>query len=336
MSIALVGEAWGEHEERERAPFVGPTGYELTRLLGEAGISRADCYLTNVFNQRPPRNKIEAFCGGKAGGIAGYPALVKGKYVRAEFQPELDRLGDELCEVNPNLVVALGNVAIWALLGQTAISKFRGSTCLSTHTVKGFKVLPTYHPAAIFRQWQFRPVVIIDLIKAERERHYPEIRRPKRQIWIEPTLEDIYDFHRRYVEKAESLSIDIETSGSHVTCVGIAPNSRLALVIPFFDPRRLGRSYWPDRKTERAAYEYIRLVCGSSIPKTFQNGLYDIAFLYRALKIKVMNATHDTMLLHHALHPESLKSLGFMGSVYTDEGSWKQMRGNVTTIKKDE
>ena len=41
------------------------------------------------------------------------------------------------------------------------------------------------------------------------------------------------------------------------------------------------------------------------------------------------------MLAHHALQPESAKGLGFMGSIYTDEGAWKQER-KVSTIKKDD
>ena len=32
------------------------------------------------------------------------------------------------------------------------------------------------------------------------------------------------------------------------------------------------------------------------------------------------------MLLHHALQPESEKGLAFLGSVYTNEASWKMMR----------
>ena len=61
--IALVGEAWGEHEERERMPFVGPAGWQLNSMLKEAGIVRADCFLTNCFNLRPrPSNKIENLC----------------------------------------------------------------------------------------------------------------------------------------------------------------------------------------------------------------------------------------------------------------------------------
>ena len=46
----------------------------------------------------------------------------------------------------------------------------------------------------------------------------------------------------------------------------------------------------------------------------------------------------DTMLLHHALYPEMLKGLGFLGSIYSDEISWKQMRtkGNNLNLKRDE
>jgi len=73
-----------------------------------------------------------------------------------------------------------------------------------------------------------------------------------------------------------------------------------------------------------------------SIPKVFQNGLYDIAFLWRAYGIRTMGGSDDTMLLHHALQPESLKGLGFLGSVYTNHGAWKSERkGTETTIKRD-
>lgn len=333
--IAIVGEAWGENEERAREHFVGAAGYELTKLLDEAGIHRADCYLTNVFHLRPPSNKIEAFCGPKTSALKGYPSLVKGKYIRAEFAPELTRLGDELLSVNPNLIIAFGNTATWALLGQAAISKHRGTTSLSTHTASGFKVLGTYHPAAVLRQWELRPVVVVDLMKAKREAEYPDIRRPKRQIWIEPSLEDIYEFDARYLQKASLLSVDIETAGNQITCIGFAANERVAIVIPIFDPRKLGRSYWPNERTERRAWDYIRDVLQRPTPKLFQNGLFDIAFLWRAYGIKVINAAHDTMLLHHALQPESLKGLGFLASCYCDEGAWKQMRQRNTTIKSE-
>lgn len=338
--LFILGEAYGEAEDKAKAPFVGPTGYELTRLLEMVDIRRADCYLSNVFNLRPAGNQIGELCGLKEDSIKGYPSLPIGYgrrgYIRKEFSCELNRLGEELLDINPNLVLALGNTACWAMLGVTAISKLRGVTAISTHTASGFKVLPTYHPAAIFKQYELRPIVAMDFDKARREQEFPEIRRPKREIWIEPSLQDLDEFHRRYIKPCKLLSVDIETAGNQVTCIGFAPFPDMALVIPFVDPRKLGRSYWASQTDEVFAWTFVKKVLESKVPKLFQNGLYDIAFLWRAYGIRVRNAEEDTMLLSHALQPESLKNLGFLGSIYTDEGAWKQMRQRKTTIKKDD
>ena|ERR1700676_2697504 len=336
-NIAIVGEAWGEAEEKACTPFVGYSGQELTRMLEDAGIHRSECYLTNVFNLHPPGNQVEFFCGTKAEGIDGYPALVKSKYVRTEFIYELERLGQELADINPNIIVALGNTASWALLGRTAISKYRGTTELSTHTATGYKVLPTYHPAAVCRQWELRPTTVMDLIKASRESAFPEIRRPAVSVHIPETISDLEDFYALHIRGCSSLAVDIETAGQQITCIGFAPSTGDALVVPIFDRRRKNRSYWPDQQSEGQAWGFIRkLLMDRAIPKVMQNGMYDIAFLWRSYGLKVFNCEHDTMLLHHALQPESLKGLGYLGSIYTDHGAWKQMREKVTTIKRDE
>ena len=337
--ILICGEAWGQEEVREGVPFIGWAGQELSRMLREAGISRSACHLTNVFNLHPPGNKIGALCGPKSRGIYNYPPLnpfghTGGGYVRDEFAGELERLGKEICQCNPNIIIALGNTPMWALLGRTAISKFRGTTELSTLTAAGYKVLPTFHPSYIIRgNWADRAVVVMDLDKARRESAFPELRRPKREIWIDPTIRELGAF-RQKIDGA--VSVDIETYGSSITCVGLAPTPTLALVVPFYDRRRKGRSYWPTAEDERVAWGFVRdILEDPSIRKTFQNGMYDIAFLWRSMGIKTYGAEHDTMLLHHALQPESLKSLGFLGSLYTDEGAWKQLR-ETTTIKRDE
>jgi uracil-DNA glycosylase len=337
VNICVVGGYWGNEEEKERCAFVGTSGYHLTKMLNEAGINRADCLLTNVFNLRPKGNKLESLCGPKGQAIQGYPALLKGKYLHRSFEPELTRLGDELIEADPNLIIALGNEAMWALLGKSAISKFRGTTELSTHTVTNFKVLSTYNPAAVLRDWSIRPIVVSDLHKAAREAEYPEIRRPKCEIWIEPTLKDLEEFYEQYICGCKVLSVDIETVSNRITCIGFAPSPGLGIVIPFDDSRRKGRSYWPDHDSETKAWLFVRgILEDGRFAKLFQNGLYDIAFLWRAMGIRVINATEDSMLLHHALQPESKKGLGFLGSLYTDHGPWKHMRAKHETIKRDD
>jgi hypothetical protein len=174
-----------------------------------------------------------------------------------------------------------------------------------------------------------------DLLKAKRESLYPDMRRPKREIWIQPTLEDIYEFDRKYLIGAERIAVDIETIGRDITCIGFAPTKSLSIVIPFIVLGRTARAYWSDVAIEFKVRRIIQDILGRPTPKTFQNGLYDIAFLFRAWRVTVRGVEHDTMLLHHALNPESLKGLGFLGSMYTDEGSWKQMRHNQTIKRED-
>lgn len=335
IKIALIGEAWGEYEERERAPFVGAAGWELTRMLKEGGIHRADCYLTNVFNLRPrPTNDIDNLCSTEKQG--DLPALKAGKYLRTEYYPELQRLYTELRNLKPNVAVLLGNTAAWALLRNSGISKIRGTVTASI-AIPGLKCLPTYHPAAILRQWQLRPVTVLDLAKAGRESAFPEIRRPRRVVYIEPTLADMEWYYANFISSARRISFDIETSGDQITCIGFAPDDKSALVIPFVDPRRDGFSYWPTQQDELLAWDFVNRVLNLPCPKTAQNGLYDITFLWRGYGIAVRNFEDDTMLLHHALQPESEKGLAFLGSVYTNEASWKMMRQRgKTTIKRDE
>lgn len=363
--LVIVGEARGEYEERIGSSFVGPSGIELLRMLNDAQVLRLtqtdrqyisayyqrgdprqveavwqlhrdEVFRTNVFNIHPPANRLEWFCAGKAEGIPSYPALLPSKYVRREFEPELDRLADEIIAHDPNLIIALGNTALWALCGRTGITKLRGTTHISTHCVSGYKLLPTYHPAAVLRQWELRPTTVLDLGKAGREREFPEIRRPACEIWIEPTLEDIDGFIKTYIIGCDILSVDIETAGSRITCIGFAPSQSRAIVIPFDDERAKKGSYWPDVECERTAWHLIcDVLRDRRIPKLFQNGLYDVAFLWRAYGIGVMGAVHDTMLLSHALQPEALKGLGYLGSIYTDFGAWKVDHKNSQTIKRD-
>lgn len=322
--MLLLGEAWGEMEERLRLPFVGPAGNELTRMMKEAGIERSEVELTNVFNLRPqPNNDIENLCGPKGMVSHSLPPLRPGKYILDRYVPELERCLREIRECSPNLVVALGNTAAWALLSDPRIGKIRGTVALGS---TGHKVLPTYHPAAILRQWDLRHVTVLDLMKAKREAEFPEVRRPQRFIHIPDSVGEIYDYFEASIRGTPGpLGVDIETAAEQITCIGFAPSVSSALVVPFFDPRR-GGNYWSTLGDEVAAWDAVRTILDCSVPKVFQNGLYDINYIWRRYGMTVRNAGEDTMLLHHARLPESEKGLGFLGSVYTNEPAWKLMR----------
>lgn len=328
--IAIVGEAWSAEEAKARAPFVGAYGQELTRMLAEAGIHRADCFLTNVFNVKPePNNDVENLCTDKTNGIVEFGALKAGKYPRREYAPELERLKAELTSVKPNIIIALGNTACWFLLGNSGISKIRGTVTESRFG----KVLPTYHPAAVLREWSLRPVTVLDLAKAARESDYPHIQRLERTVYMEPELADLEWFYREHLANADRIAEDIETFGNQITCIGFAPSPSVSLVVPFVDNRKPGNSYWPTLEHEIAAWRWVKRVNALPAAKTFQNGMYDMNFLWH-YGVPINNPAEDTMLLHHSLQPESEKGLAFLGSVYTNEASWK-LRFRQSTIKRD-
>jgi len=366
--IVLVGEAYGENEALIKHPFVGSSGVELLRMLSEAGVltlsaedkddirrhwtapspahaandlakvwyaHKEEIFPTNVFNLRPERNDIESLCSAKSESTNKLSAIKAGKYIRSEYLGEIDRLQRELSEHTPNVVVALGATAAWALLGTSGIARIRGTVALSTNS--RYKVLPSFHPAAVLRDWSIRPVTVLDLAKAGRESKFREIRRPKRTIYIEPGLEDLDWFWREHLENARRISFDIETRGEQITCLGFAPSNAVAMVVPFTDDRKPGGSYWATKQEEVKAWQWVKKVCASNIPKLGQNLLYDVTFLWSKYGIPVNAVEDDTMLLHHSLQPESQKGLGFLGSVYTNEASWKLMRSRgKETIKRDE
>ena len=131
-----------------------------------------------------------------------------------------------------------------------------------------------------------------------------------------------------HIAECKSLSVDIETARyEHITCIGYAPSATLALVVPHVDRRKPGYHYWTE-KDEIEAWPFHRHVLsratkqykilGQTFPYAFQ-------YLY-AHGVPVRNYLADTMLHHHALFPELPKSLGFMGSIYSNEISWKSMR----------
>jgi DNA polymerase len=356
--IAIVGEAPGQEENRQKLPFVGSSGKELDRMLDDSGIDPNSCYFTNFLKIRPPNNKLAAFAVKIKEARDAYkefrpilasqfpqfdwpqtyawPKMGQSGYLHPAFLAYLPRLKQELEAVQANVVVPVGNAGMMALLGLWGISKYRGTVAEST-LLPGQKVIPTFHPAAILRQWENRVIVLKDFEKVKREAQFPEIVRPHREIWVDPTLEDIRYFKEHYINRSDLLSFDIETGMNQITCIGFAPDAHRALVIPFVDKRNENLSYWSSKEDEVAAWKEVKDILESNIPKLAQNGLYDISWLWWKMGIRTVNYTHDTMLLHHSLQPELPKGLGFLGSIYTDEASWKQLRPkNATSNKRDD
>lgn len=333
-SIMIVGEAPGEEEQMFGLPFVGPSGRELNRMLEEAGIDTNRVYKTNVFHCRPPDNKLEHFCGPRSDAIPGLPPVKAGQYIRNEFLPEYLRLENEIMQVRPNVIVPMGNIALAALLGRSGIGKIRGTTMMGK---LGFKLLPTYHPAAVLRQWAWRVIVVSDLRKVKNEQAFPEVRIPSRRVLIDPTIFELEMFYDNYLDQADEVSVDIETKHGFIRCVGFAPSIDIACVVPFYDRRYSDNSYWRSEGEEIRAMQIVwKVLRNKAVKKVMQNGAYDLQWLWKLFHTPIYGWGIDTTLAHHALYPEMEKNLGFLGSVYTTEPSWKMMRTRSDEVKKED
>lgn len=329
--ILLVGEAPGAEEEKLRTPFVGASGRELDSILSEVGIPRYSIALTNVFMTRPPNNDLQEWGTDKRSSAANLDPCLPFFSIRANklwlpasiVQPALARLASEIAKVKPNLIVALGNTALSALTGLTGVGRLRGTLqeCL---LVPGIKVIPTYHPAAILRNYEFHAITVMDFMKIKQEAESPNFNLLNRAIWIEPTISDLEEWKNCLCD-AEALACDIETKNEQITCIGFAPTSQAAYVIPFWDRRKPGYHYWHTIEEEIFAWQTVQAILSSSVPKIFQNGLYDLQYILK-YGWHPKACLHDTMLLHHSLYPMLPKGLDFLGSLYANERAWKKMR----------
>ena len=131
----LVGEQPGDKEDLAGRPFVGPAGRVLDAALKDAGIDRAQTFVTNA--------------------VKHFKHEMRGKR-RLHKRPnsyEIERckiwLERERDLVKPSTVIALGVTAARSLTGRTVtISKIRKTPLAMAD---GTKLVVTVHPSALLR-----------------------------------------------------------------------------------------------------------------------------------------------------------------------------------------
>lgn len=305
--IAIVGEAPGHDENIKGEPFVGIAGKVLGSMLNEAGILRNDCWITNVVKHQPANNNINPLFSDS-----------KQTVPSQEMKDYLVELKEELEAIQPNIVIALGRTAMWALTGKSQIMKHRGSLYEST-LIPGLKVIPTMHPAAVARQWvPWRQIIPADLMKAKEESAFPEVLKPDRRFIIEPSYDEVL-YYMDFYERVEFMSFDIETRPYKIVSIAFAAETDFALCIPF---TKGYNNYW-SAEEELGVWKAINRVLSAPSKKVGQNVQYDELYLARFHGVYVQNIWIDTMIAHHELYPETPKGLDFLASLWTKEPYWK-------------
>ena len=125
--LMFIGEAPGADEDAQGKPFVGRAGQLLTKMIEAMGMKREDVIIGNVNRCRPPGNR--------------QPTLEEAAICR----PFLFR---EIATIQPEVIVVMGNTALRNLLEvREGITRVRGKF----QDFRGFKVMPTFHPAYLLR-----------------------------------------------------------------------------------------------------------------------------------------------------------------------------------------
>lgn len=146
--IMFIGEAPGYHEDQQGLPFVGASGKYLGELLDKIGLSRNDVFITNVVKCRPPGNRDP---------LASEIDICKPTY-----------LDEQIRLIQPKIVATLGRFSMALFFPKSArISKIHGQPSRQAGRI----YYPLFHPAAVLRNPNLRPVMeedfkrMLELIK---------------------------------------------------------------------------------------------------------------------------------------------------------------------------
>lgn len=312
--IVFVGEAPGRTEEELLRPFVGGAGRVLDGLLVDAEIVRSSCYFTNLVKYRPKGNDFSNFYEGK-----------EPKQILLDGVAEVTR---EIGIIQPNVIVPLGAEALKWLTSKQGITKWRGSILKQTSDLglgwgKPWKVIATFHPAAVLRQWQLRPIVLFDFQRIREQSTFPEVRLTNRNCVINPSYELIMLELDRLALGRSRIAFDIETETDQITCIGLSDAPDWAICIPFWYGS--SGSLWSRQQEAEIWTKLKTLLENPQIGKIAQNAQFDMTILADQMDINVQGLYIDTMIAAHLCYPELPKGLDFLASLYTDQPYYKDM-----------
>lgn len=166
--LLLIGEAPGEFELVDGIPFIGRAGDELMKSLASIGLRREDVYMTSPVRSRPYRWGTKKERDG---------TLTERKYNRPPTQKEIlahaPILDYEIANLEPKLIVTLGNIGLQRLLGKgKKVTECHGQTIKSSiqylkkledttfsWTENIYTIVPTFHPASVFYRPSHRPSI---------------------------------------------------------------------------------------------------------------------------------------------------------------------------------
>jgi uracil-DNA glycosylase family 4 len=139
--IMFIGEGPGARENEQGRPFVGASGKFLDQLLEQAGVTRADVWITNVVKCRPPGNRDP---------LPDEIETCTSNYLQHQIKL-----------INPRIIVTLGRHSMGLFFKGAKITQIHGQM----RKVNERFVIAMYHPAAALHQISLKSVIMADFAK---------------------------------------------------------------------------------------------------------------------------------------------------------------------------
>jgi DNA polymerase-1 len=297
--------------------------YDLDRILKEVRLNKDSCWKTTVSKFHVPDSPK-----GKK-----IPFHLRARSVGVDIEKQLYALQNEINAIKPNVIIGIGQEALWALTGKTSIESYRGSILLGM----GRKFVPTYNPRGLsgytgaeFIGYWNRQIIAFDINRAKIQSEFPDIRRPNRILRVCRNSAELSEFIQRKADKIR-LGLDIEASGCIPICLGLAFDANEGMSVPLWN--KYGISNIPDSDLAQIWIILANLLKNPKFKKVGQNFKYDEDKITR-LGLPIDKLYSDTMLKAFAINPELPKSLGFNTSIYTEEPYYKDEGADFDPAKQ--
>lgn len=307
--VMFVGQAPGHVETITKAPFTGPAGKVLWRLMHTAGLDKDKCFITNICECAPPDDRAPS---------------------NAEMELCKEHLIAEISEAKPELIVALGEVAASALTGRTGIQSLRGQIYpLLSKWDYSCPVLCMLHPSFIMRQRQWMDIAVKDM---EKIIHFFN-KTLNIEVKVEPKF--VYDppdsdFASYLAEMSKGITaVDIETPAEldilTARIIGIAFCSSVNFAVALnLTERDKGTEKWNIMK---------RFLEDPNAKKCTQNGQFDLGVL-ESHGIVVKGLAYDTLLAEHTMNSDLPGKLDSLRGRYTSIPAYKPSAKEMKTIAR--
>lgn len=313
-------------ECKKQAPFSGPRSGQFNRALAVVRIPKYEVYLTHAV---------------KADWMKESQIFTEKGFKCPEWGVLQQNLIRELSSFKGKVIVLLGELPIRLLLDDPKIKsvhKYRGSFYPAerfSHLAKPLKgkiILCSYHPdyTGIGKNKDPKAfyTLVSDLKRMLNVESNPEILSSKVDIKIAPRFDEVMKFYK-LIETKSICAFDIEAPPDFVTCFSLAirhNNQVQSMCIPLMDNHG---NYWSPQQELEIWQGLARILGSSRIRKLMQNGMFDITYMLRRMKIFTDNFYFDTLLAQHLCYTDLPKGLDYLTSVYTYEPYYKDQGKKV-------